>query len=101
VRCLILFYAVHDHRVGIVLTPNLLVHWPKLLLNSLLRPTGLSSGPVVAFDGWENGGTNHAVVISPATHFKGILVENRLQLVCAVATGCGVALHMSWCAVLQ
>ena len=32
---------------------------------------GLSGGPVVVFDGLENGGENHAVVISPASHFKG------------------------------
>lgn len=32
---------------------------------------GLSSGPVVLFDGFENGGNNDAVVVSPATHFKG------------------------------
>ena len=32
---------------------------------------GLSSGPVVVYDGFENGGSNHALVISPATHFKG------------------------------
>ena len=32
---------------------------------------GLSSGPVVVHDGLTNGGSNHAVVVSPATHFKG------------------------------
>ena len=32
---------------------------------------GLSSGPIVIFDGLENAGGDHAVVISPATHFKG------------------------------
>ena len=32
---------------------------------------GLSSGPVVVYDGLENGGSNHAIVVSPATHFKG------------------------------
>lgn len=32
---------------------------------------GLSGGPVVVFDGLENGGENHAVVISPASHYKG------------------------------
>ena len=32
---------------------------------------GLSSGPVVVYDGLENGGSNHALVVSPATHFKG------------------------------
>ena len=32
---------------------------------------GLSGGPVVVFDGYENGGSGTAVVISPATHFKG------------------------------
>ena len=32
---------------------------------------GLSAGPVVVFDGLESSGSNHAVVIAPATHFKG------------------------------
>ena len=32
---------------------------------------GLSTGPVVVYEGLENGGSNHALVVSPATHFKG------------------------------
>jgi hypothetical protein len=32
---------------------------------------GLSGGPVVIFDGFENDGGNSAIVVSPATHFKG------------------------------
>jgi hypothetical protein len=32
---------------------------------------GLSSGPVVVHEGLQNRGSNHAVVVSPATHFKG------------------------------
>jgi hypothetical protein len=32
---------------------------------------GLSAGPVLVFDGLQNGGTNHALLVSPATHFKG------------------------------
>ena len=32
---------------------------------------GLSGGPVVVFEGLERGGSNNAVVVSPATNFKG------------------------------
>jgi hypothetical protein len=32
---------------------------------------GLSSGPVLVYDGHTNGGNNHALMLSPATHFKG------------------------------
>eukprot|EP00937_MAST-01D_sp_MAST-1D-sp2_P001128 g1128.t1 len=32
---------------------------------------GLSSGPVVVFEGMEHGGRGDALVVSPATHFKG------------------------------
>lgn len=32
---------------------------------------GLSSGPVVVYEGLESGGAGRAIVISPATHFKG------------------------------
>ena len=31
----------------------------------------IALGPVVVFDGIANSGANHAIVISPATHFKG------------------------------
>ena len=37
----------------------------------LQRTTWGSPGPAVLFDGSENGGNNDAVVVSPATHFKG------------------------------
>jgi hypothetical protein len=37
---------------------------------------GLSSGPVLVFDGRMNGGGNHALMVSPATHFKGATMNS-------------------------
>ena len=82
-----------SHPAGIFANPGRagFTTWEGTFCHNLASPgfpkpnvLGLSSGPVVAYDGFENGGSNHALVISPATHFKGATMHRWGDDECAV-----------------